>query len=282
MRNILLFIRRFFNMVLFIILEAAAITILATYNKTHEAVFAGIATEVTGAIGERYSYVADYFNLKKENERLVAENLRLRNSLPANFESPDTASAIKIDSLFRDTLGRIRKFNFLSAKVVNNSVTDENNFITIHRGAKQGVLKDMGVLGPDGIVGRVVSVSDNYSRIMSLLNRSTKVSGMLIPSLSTGPVEWDGKDPQYVLMRNISKSVKVQKGDTVVTSLYSDIFPAYIQIGTVAAVTNESSSSTYLLKIKTATNFYNLQHVYLSMNELLEEQKKLEAKTPHN
>lgn len=282
MRNILLFIRRFFNLVLFIILEAAAITILATYNKTHEAVFAGIATEVTGAIGERYSYVADYFNLKKENERLVAENLRLRNSLPANFESPDTASAIKIDSLFRDTLGRIRKFNFLSAKVVNNSVTDENNFITIHRGAKQGVLKDMGVLGPDGIVGRVVSVSDNYSRIMSLLNRSTKVSGMLIPSLSTGPVEWDGKDPQYVLMRNISKSVKVQKGDTVVTSLYSDIFPAYIQIGTVAAVTNESSSSTYLLKIKTATNFYNLQHVYLSMNELLEEQKKLEAKTPHN
>jgi rod shape-determining protein MreC len=202
--------------------------------------------------------------------------------LKTSFESPDTAKVEVIDSLAKDTLG-IRKFNFLAAKVVNNSVSQENNYITLHRGANQGVKADMGVIGPSGIVGKVTFVSLNYSRVMSLLNRKSKVSAMLKKGYYTGDLQWDGKNPDYLVLSRIPTRVKVQKGDTVLTSNISQklSFPPGFMIGTVADIgIDPSSNYYYLLKIKTATDFYSLQYVYLTDNVLAEEQNILEAKTP--
>lgn len=280
MRNIFLFIRRFFNLILFLVLQGTAIYILSTYNKTHQAVFAGVANEVTGTISEKYNSVEYYFQLKKTNDQLVAENARLHNMLGTSFDSPDTAHVIKIDSLLIDTLHRIRKFNFLEAKVVNNSVNEENNYITLHRGALQGVKKDMAVVGPDGIVGKVIYTSDNYCRVMSLLNHKSKVSAMLKKGFYNGIIDWDGKDAQYVQLRGIPKSAQVKKGDTVLTSNLSGSFPPGLMVGTIAGIDSDPSTSFYILNIKAATNFYTVQYVYLTENLLAEEQEKLEAKTP--
>lgn len=281
MRNIFLFIRRFFNLLLFLALEGIAIYTLYNYNKTHQSFFGGLANEITGAISKRYNDVEDYFQLKKTNEQLAEENRRLRQLLPSSFENADTAQITYIDSLAKDTLGT-RKFNFLVAKVVNNSVTQENNYITLHRGAKQGVKVDMGVIGPDGIVGKVILVSDNYSRVMSLLNRKSKVSAMLKKGLYSGELEWDGKDPSYLTLHSIPKSARVQRGDTVLTSNVSEklSFPAGLMVGTVAEIIPDASSNFYTLKVKSATNFYTLQYVYLSDNLQAEEQQQLESKTP--
>ncbi len=281
MRNIFLFIQRFFNLLLFLALEGLAIYTLSKYNKTHQAFFASVSNEVTGSISEKYNKIEYYFRLKKTNEQLAAENADLRKMLPSGFESPDTAKATIMDSLAKDTLG-VRKYNFLVAKVVNNSVSQENNYITLHRGAKQGVKVDMGVIGPDGIVGKVILVSDNYSRVMSALNRKSRVSAMLQRGLYTGDLEWDGKDPGYLTLNKIPKSAKVQKGDTVLTSNVSErlSFPPGIMVGTVAEISTDPSSNFLTLKIKSATNFYTLQYVYLTDNLLWEEQKALEAKTP--
>ena len=281
MRNIFLFIQRFFNLLLFLALEGLAIYTLSKYNKTHQAFFASVSNEVTGSISEKYNKIEYYFRLKKTNEQLAAENANLRKMLPSGFESPDTAKATIMDSLAKDTLG-VRKYNFLVAKVVNNSVSQENNYITLHRGAKQGVKVDMGVIGPDGIVGKVILVSDNYSRVMSALNRKSRVSAMLQRGLYTGDLEWDGKDPGYLTLNKIPKSAKVQKGDTVLTSNVSErlSFPPGIMVGTVAEISTDPSSNFLTLKIKSATNFYTLQYVYLTDNLLWEEQKALEAKTP--
>ena len=79
----------------------------------------------------------------------------------------------------------------------------------------------MAVTGPQGIVGVVVAVSDNYSKVMSLLNRNSKVSSMLKKDNVTGSVEWDGNDPSYLTLKGIPRSAKVVKGDTVLTSNYS-------------------------------------------------------------
>jgi len=281
MRNIFLFIQRFFNLLLFLALEGLAIYTLSKYNKTHQAFFASVSNEVTGSISEKYNKIEYYFRLKKTNEQLAAENADLRKMLPSGFESPDTAKATIMDSLAKDTLG-VRKYNFLVAKVVNNSVSQENNYITLHRGAKQGVKVDMGVIGPDGIVGKVILVSDNYSRVMSALNRKSRVSAMLQRGLYTGDLEWDGKDPGYLTLNKIPKSAKVQKGDTVLTSNVSErlSFPPGIMVGAVAEISTDPSSNFLTLKIKSATNFYTLQYVYLTDNLLWEEQKALEAKTP--
>src|SRR5580765_5984572 len=148
MRNIIAFIRQFFNFFLFLVLLGASLAILINYNQTYQAVFSNIANETTGKVGMQYNKVEYYFRLKKTNEALAAENAELRGLLKESFDSPDTSAVIKIDSLLKDTLGRVRKFRFLPAKVVNNDVSDQNNYITLYRGSKQGVHTDMGVIGP--------------------------------------------------------------------------------------------------------------------------------------
>lgn len=281
MRNIFLFIRRFFHLLLFFALEGAAIYTLYSYNKTHQAFFGNIANEVTGSISKKYNDVEYYFQLKKTNEQLAAENANLRRMLPSAFESADTGKIFYVDSLAKDTLG-IRKFEFIVAKVVNNSVTQENNYITLHRGLKQGVKVNMGVIGPDGIVGKVIDASDNYSRVMSLLNRKSKVSAMTKKGLYIGELDWDGKDPNYLTLHGIPKSAKVQKGDTVLTSNISQklSFPAGIMVGRIADIILDQSSNFYNLKVKSATNFFTLQYVYLTDNLQQAEQQELESKTP--
>ena len=189
---------------------------------------------------------------------------------------------LKIDSLLTDTSGRIQKFIFLPAKVVNNSFTEENNYITLERGALQGIKKDMAVTGPNGIVGRVINVSDNYARVMSLLNHNSKVSVMLKKNNATGIVEWDGKSADYILLHGISKSVQVQKGDSVITSTLSGNFPPGLMVGKVSAIEADPSSNFYTLKLETSTNFYTLQHAYVIENMMWEEQRMLEAQTPKN
>lgn len=280
MRNIIAFIRHFFNLFLFLILMGASLGILINYNQTYNVAFSNIAGEATGKVGAQYNSIEYYFKLKKTNEDLAAENAALRGLLRSSFDTPDTSTVIKIDSLLKDTLGRVRKFLFLPAKVVNNNISDQNNYITLYRGNKQGVTKDMGVIGPQGIVGKVIDTSKNYCRVMSLLNRNSKVSAMTKKGFYTGLVDWDGKDPRYVTMHNIPKSAKVKEGDSIVTSNLSGSYPEGIMIGTIAAIGGEPGSGFYELKVKTSTDFYNLQFAYLINNMIWTEQKNLEAKTP--
>ena len=282
MRNIIIFIRQFFNFFLFLILMGVSLGVLINYNKTYNAIFSNIGYQLTGSVGKKYSGIENYFHLKEENQKLVLQNAELLNKSSQAFANPDTATVVKIDSTLKDSTGRLRRFSFLSAQVVNNSTTEQNNYITIFRGSKQGVHKDMGILGSSGIAGHVVEVSENYSLAMSLLNRNSRVSAMLKNGNNTGMVEWDGENPQYVQLHNIPRSVKIKKGDTVLTSNLATFFPEGIMVGTVAEIANESSSNFYLLKIKTATDFYTLQNVFLVDNLLLNEQKTLEAKAPQN
>jgi len=280
MRNIIAFIRQFFNLFLFLVLMGVALGILINYNQTYQVVFSNVANETTGKVGAQYNNVEYYFRLKKTNEALAAENAELRGLLKSSFENPDTSSVIKIDSLLKDTLGRVRKFRFLPAKVVNNDISDQNNYLTLYRGSKQGVTKDMGVIGPQGIVGKVILVSNNYCRVMSLLNRNTKVSAMTLKGFYTGLLDWDGKDPRYVTLHNIPKSAKVKVGDSILTSNLSGSYPPGIMVGTVTKVGGDPGSGFYELKIKTATDFYNLQYAYLVDNMIWAEQKQLESQTP--
>jgi len=279
MRNIFLFIKRFFVFFLFLVLQVISISILVSYNKTHQAIFSSVSGDMTGWFSTQYNDVEYYFRLKKTNEDLAAENSRLRTLLATQLDDPDTTKISRIDSLLKDTLGRVRKFNFLPAKVVNNSVNQENNYITLFRGSKQSVNTNMAVCGPDGIVGRVVSVSENYSIVMSLLNHNSKVSAMMLHSNYTGIIEWDGSNPQFLQMHGIPKSAKIKVGDTVITSNLSGNFPEGLMVGTIAENTIDQSTGYYNLKVKSATNFFTIQYAYLVENTMWTEQKQLELKT---
>ena len=279
MRNIFLFIRRYFNFLFFLVLQIIALSFLVRYNKFHEAAFMGVANEITGRVSERYSNVEYYFHLKKENESLAKQNEMLLNQLRADFHPPDTASLLVKDSVAYDTLGHFRRFLYREATVVNNSASLQNNYITIHRGENQGVKKDMGVISSDGLVGTVVNVSENFAVVMSLLHRQTSVSAKMKNTGEVGKVQWEGNSPLFVTLTNVPKSVQVKRGDSVVTSGYSLRFPEGVMVGTVDAIMDDKASNFYTMRLKTSANFFNLGHVYVIENLQKDEQKKLEEAT---
>lgn len=238
-----------------------------------------VANEFTGRISERYDNVEYYFRLKKANEQLTQENELLRNQLASNFSPADTSSTIIRDSVPYDTMGTYRTYAWRNAKVVNNSISLQNNYITIHRGEKQGVRKDMGVVSAGGVVGTVINTSDNFAIVMSMLHRQSSVSAKIKKTGEQGSVHWDGESPSYVTMINVPKSVPVAPGDSIVTTQYSSYFPQGILIGTVADIVNDKASNFYTLRLKPATNFYTLEHVIVVENLHKDEQKKLEEAT---
>ncbi|HLZ86523.1 MAG TPA: rod shape-determining protein MreC [Puia sp.] len=278
MRNVFLFIRRHFNFLFFLVLQIIALSFLFRFNKFHEAAFLNVSTEITGRVNERYNNIEYYFQLKKTNESLVQENLRLRQQLKENYEAPDSIRRLIHDTIRVDS-NSVIKYMILEAKVVSNTTSQQANYLTIHRGFAQGVRPNMGVTGPQGIVGSVVNVSKNFATVQSMLHYQFRVVAKLKHSNETGTIEWDGQSPLYVTLKNIPRSVRVEKGDTVLTTQVSSLFPANLMVGTVSEIVPDNTSNFYTLKVRPATNFGNIEYVYVIDNLQYDEQRMLEDST---
>ena len=280
MRNIFLFIRRYITFITFLILQVVSLWFLFNYNRFHRAKFLGIANEMTGNINSKYKKVEDYFNLKEENRRVHRLNDSLLNLIPQNFMQRESGTQFVKDSIPYDTAGHYRRYLSRPAIVVYNTINAQKNYIQINRGANQGIKDNMAVIGSDGcVVGVVVNVSPNFSQVMSLLHVQSTVSVALKKSGDFGMVEWDGKDPRYLLLKRISKTVEVVIGDTVLTSSVSFNFPPGYMVGTITNIKLDNTSGMYLLKVKTGANFYNLQQVHVIENIEYDEQTRLNAET---
>jgi rod shape-determining protein MreC len=277
-RNIFLLIRRFHVLLIFLLLQVFSISILVRYSNSHNARYMGIAYEVTGRINKSYNSLTSYFALADNNRQLAAENTRLGNLLAENFTKIDTSILEKSFEIRFDTNAVTRKYFWRPARVINNSVGAQNNFITLERGRKQGVTEDMAVVSAAGIVGVVTDVSDNMSLVMSLLHRKSNTSVALKNTGITGILEWNGVNPERLQLTGIPKSAKLAKGDTVVTSNLSLNYPALLMVGTIAGFKLDVGGNNYKIDLKPATNFFTIDYVSVIENLYLKEQKELESK----
>jgi rod shape-determining protein MreC len=276
MRNIFLFVRRYFNFILFLLLQGFSIYLIVHYSNYHNAIFSNTSNQVTGKINEKYNGITSYFRLKKTNDSLVAANEMLYNKLKADFEYPDTTSKLKIDSIKVDSMEQFRKYQYYPAKVVYNSVASQNNFIVLGRGSSQNIKLGMGVIDPNsGVVGVVTEVSAGYTVVMSLLHKDSHLSGKLLKGGETGTLNWDGKTPNIISLTGIPKGVKVVKGDTIISSGFSTSIPKGMMMGIVEEVKSDKSTNNHLIKFRTAANFYNLEFAYVIENKQSEEIKSI-------
>lgn len=280
MRNIFLFIRRHFTFFTFLFLQVVALWLLFNYNRFHKAKGLGIANELTGWVNSKYNIAEDYFSLRNENLRVHKLNDSLMSLLPRNFDYRDTSTTFIIDTTSSDSLRKYRRYFSRPATVVYNTINAQKNYFQINRGANQGIKDNMAVVGSDGsAVGVVVNVSSNFSQVMSLLHIHNIVSASLKKTGDLGTVEWDGKDPRYLNLKRVPKTVKIALGDTVLTSSVSFNFPPGYMIGTIADIALDKASGMYLIKVKTAANFYNLQQVHVIENLEYVEQTRLNNET---
>jgi rod shape-determining protein MreC len=266
-KNIFIFIRKHFNLLLFLFLQGWCIYQIYQYSQYHQAAFGSISNAVTGRINQRYFNVQQYFSLRKTNDSLLKANEWLYNQLRDNYSIPDTVSQSFIDTLKQDSLVSYRTYRFHHARVLSNAVNTPANYLVLDQGKAAGVLPGMGVIDLNrGVVGIVVESDENYAVVMSMLHKDSRISGKLTRGGETGTMIWDGKSVNSVQLTGVSKSAKIFKQDAVMTSGFSTAFPKGMRIGTVQAVFKETSSNLFRIQLNTAADFHSLQMVYVIEN----------------
>lgn len=251
---------------------------LFKYNDFHQAIYWNFSNELSGSINKRVNVVEEFFSLKKENENLRIQNALLLEQLSVTDMVPDTSSQLEKTFEIKDSINISRQFKYMPAKVLSSSVFLQQNYIMLHRGSDQGIKPNMAVVGTSGLIGTVVYTSKNMSLVMSLINRDSKVIAVLKKESGLGEISWDGKDPSILMLSKVPKTIKVVKGDSIVTSPYSDRFPPGITIGYVDKVEFDQETNTFKLKIRTAIDFNSVQHAYVVSNLLQSELDQLKEK----
>ena len=267
MRNIFLFVRRYFNLLFFLLLQVVSVYFIIHYSKYHQAAFGNTANQITGKVNTQYSMIERYFYLKKTNDSLIKANESLYNKLKIDFELPDTTTKTGVDSIMVDSIMQFKRYTYLAARVVSNSVSAQNNYIVLSRGRSGNLKPGMGVVDlNNAVIGITTDVSDDFAVVMSLLHKDSHISGKLLKGGETGTLSWDGKEPNMITLTNIPKSAKIAKGDSIISSGFSTSLPKGMMIGTVEAVYKEVSTNNFKIKLRTAANFYNLQYAYAIEN----------------
>lgn len=272
MRNLWLFISKYNAIILFSIFFLISLVVLVNNNSYQRASSWNSSNELVAAQYQKIQNLKDYLHLKAVNDSLAKENVRLKNLIP-QADSTDKLALSKVkDTVFN------QQYSYYTAKVVNNSVHQKNNYLTINSGSNQGIKKGMGVLGPNGVVGIVLHVSPKFSTIQSLLHSETRISASIKNSNAFGSLVWGAGnfDSEYAILQDIPNHIKVKKGEQIVTSGYS-LFPAGVPIGTVSKTGLKGGDSFLNIEVKLATSFATLSYVYIVKDSFGAEQKKIES-----
>lgn len=272
MLKFLLFLGRIHFVILFLVLEAVAISFFVGGNAYQRARIINASNVVTSSVYERVSSISRYFGLVKQNEILMNEVVSLREQLSrVRFAQDSLADGHDVDKL---ALGE----TYTVARVVNNSITKRDNFIVIDKGLKDGMQRDMAMVNDLGIVGYLLDCSENYSVAISLLNASDfRTSGRIKGSDFTGSISWNGLSHRTVELTQVPKYAGIKRGDTIVTTDYSNIFPSDLPIGRVSDF-EMTDGAFYNARVELFADMSTLRHVYVIKLPRQQERDSLESK----
>lgn len=271
MRNLLIFITKYNAFFLFLIFEIASLIIYVQYNSFQRASVINSTNQVTGNFYNRADELKGYLSLREVNDKLARENAQLRNQLKASLYVDTVAKHQVVDTVYR------QQYEYIDAKVINNSINKRNNYLTIDRGSTNGIEKGMGVMSADGVVGKIVFVGKHMSIVQSLLHKDSRFSAMLASSKEIGYLNWGEQlDPHTGLLVDVSNNARPKIGELVVTSDLS-LFPAGIPLGKVKSLHAKGGGFFLNMEVNLSVDFSKLQYVYVVINKFAKEQAGLEA-----
>jgi len=271
MRNLWRFISNYNAFFLFLIFEVASLVIYIKNNSYQRAGFINSANNVAGSFYEKINGLYAYLSLKDVNDSLARENAHLRNLLKTSYYV-DTVTRQKVS----DTVYN-QQYEYIVARVINNSVNRANNYLTINKGSKQGIATGMGVICSKGIVGKVIFVSDHFALVQSLLHKDSQFSAMLASTKEIGSLAWgEDMDPHKAVLKEVSNNAQPKLGEWVVTSGYS-LFPEGIPIGKISSLRIKGGGYSLNMGITLSVDFSKLEYVNVVYNKFAKEQNALEA-----
>lgn len=251
-------------------MEFVAFSLIVQHNNYQKTVFSRQTSSLFCYISSYLTDIQNYFHLNAANQRLLEENTALRNRIEQlkMAVSPDLVDTTTVTGLYI----------FRKAKTINSNFNKTKNYITIDKGFTDGIKKEMAVISTDGVVGIVQNISNHYAVILPLINVNLRVSAKVKKNGYYGSLQWNGNDYRYSYLNDIPFHVDVQRGDTIVTSGFSSIFPEGELIGFVESVDKETANFLSI-KVKLATDFKKISDVYVIENREKEEKRELEAST---
>lgn len=271
------------NFFLFLILQVFCFYLMSKNNVYWDVTFFNSTNTLVAKSLEITQKANEFVNLKNVNGQLASENIALRKRLTDLEEYQANANGYKTDSL------KAERFDYTVAKVVGSTQNLVNNYITIDKGSDDGIKPGMGVISPQGIVGQVMTVNKNYSRVYSILHSKIVVSSEVLDKklrdagqVALGIAKWEGANSRYITLSNIDRFKHVSKGDSVVTSQQNSIFPSGIMVGKISDISASSSEAFHKINVKLSTDFSSLIYVYVVKNKLVDIQNQVEEPKPED
>lgn len=259
MQQIINFIIRNKNFLLFLLLFSISILFTIQSHSYHKSKFINSANFLTGGVYNSVNNISDYFNLKSQNRLLAEENNQLK-SLLYNSENTN-------NSTYFDSFPIINKqYKFITANIIKNSYALVDNVLLINKGINDSIKQDFGVITSKGILGIVDETSSKYATVVSILNSTSKISVQLKKTNHFGSLVWDGKAPNSIQLIDVEKIAPVSKGDTIITSGRSSIFPKGIPVGTISDFKLDVAENYYEINISLFNDMTNIEHVYIIEN----------------
>ncbi|MBP5171577.1 MAG: rod shape-determining protein MreC [Bacteroidales bacterium] len=270
MHSLIQFLARFGNTLLFVVLEIVALVLLFRYNDFHQSIALSSASRINGKIYETREQVTGYFLLREKNTLLWQQNGELEKKV-ARLEAALRQSG-REEAPLRDA----DEFGYIYARVLKNSVIQQTNSFTLNVGRADGVQPGMGVTGPQGIAGIVSACSEHYSVVVSLLNVNAHFSCKVKNTDVVGSLTWHGGDTRYGWLEELPGYQMWNVGDTVVTSGFSNSFPAGLPVGCIESFDKTSAENFYTARIRLFTRFESLADVRIMYRTHFQEQRELE------
>ena len=269
MQRLLQFLYRYRAFLLFLFLEVLSFWLVIENNSYQGSKYFNSANAVVASINESSQGVRDFIDLSNQNRILAEENSRLKSLLE---QLPDSLGIMENDTSGIDS----SYWHFIPARVVNKSLFFQNNYLTIDKGSKDGIVTGMGIIGSQGVVGQVVSASDNFASVASLLHSTYLISSIHTNSGSLCTTSWDGQNPLFAQIQYLPRHLTLQVGDSIRSSGYNSTFPAGTNIGVIEEVSIADDATFYDVKVRLSTDFYKLSHVYIAEYIVRQEKDSLE------
>lgn len=243
-------------------LEGISFYLIVTFNDSQAKIYHNSVNVISGSIAGQANNINSYFSLKEQNNTLLKENAKLKSKL---FNLAEKQGAKPEDLHLKVSQNQI--FNLIPARVVNNSISLRNNFLSLNKGRKAGITENQGVIGANGVIGITKAVNDNYTTVMSIFNSQTKISARIKDKGYFGSLVWSNNgDVRYMTLNDIPKHVPIKLGDKVETSGYSNLFPSGIMLGKIVGKKVPPGSSTYELKVRLYQDMTKIKFAYVVVN----------------
>lgn len=276
MKNLINFLVRYSVVFLFVLLEIIALVLISQNKGYQRSILLSSTNAVAGKMYESSNKILEFFKLSEANKNLAEENTLLSNRIT---ELENQLYSITDSSSFSGwknaRISPEREYNYISAKVIRITTHQLQNYITLNKGSNDSIKPDMGVIGENGIVGIVESVSPHFSKVIPILHPKSTIVTKFKKNNYYGPLVWDGKDYRYAKLNDIARHVKFSLGDTLVTGGFK-AFPEGIMVGTINNYDIKESDPYYNIQVKLAVDFRTLTHVKVINYQNYEEQTALE------